>query len=113
VLPDDLPLPIESPAEAPGTLRTPASADALGTRHPGRTTARRPRHAGRSAMPALSTLHDVEREQIIQALSRADGVQARAAALLGITPRQLGYRLRRHGIVRGFHLTGRSPARDA
>jgi Nif-specific regulatory protein len=48
----------------------------------------------------------VEREQIIQALARADGVQARAATLLGITPRQLGYRLGKHGIVRGFQVAG-------
>jgi transcriptional regulator with GAF, ATPase, and Fis domain len=31
-------------------------------------------------------------------------VQARAAELLGITPRQLAYRLRKHGIVRGFRM---------
>ena len=38
--------------------------------------------------------------------ARADGVQARAAALLGPTPRQLGYRLRTHGIVRAYQVTG-------
>jgi transcriptional regulator with GAF, ATPase, and Fis domain len=32
------------------------------------------------------------------------GVQVKAAALLGITPRQLAYRLRQHQIVRAFHI---------
>ena len=40
--------------------------------------------------------------------TRADGVQARAAALLGIRPRQLGHRLRTHGIVRAFQVAGGS-----
>jgi Nif-specific regulatory protein len=94
VLPDDLPIPIEAPVERSGA-------------RPARTvTARGPRHAGRFAVPAHSTLRDVEREQIIQALARADGVQARAAALLGITARQLGYRLRKHAIVRAFQVAG-------
>jgi Nif-specific regulatory protein len=94
VLPDDLPLPIETPVEGSGGRPSRPS------------VARGPRSSGRSRAPALSTLRDVEREQIIQALARADGVQARAAALLGITPRQLGYRLRNHGIVRGFQVGG-------
>jgi len=94
VLPDDLPLPIETPVEGPGG-------------RPSRPSAvRGPRSSGRSRAPGLSTLRDVEREQIIQALARADGVQARAAALLGITPRQLGYRLHTHGIVRAFQVGG-------
>jgi Nif-specific regulatory protein len=41
---------------------------------------------------------DIERERLIEALQRCGGVQTRAAALLGITPRQLGYRLRRYHI---------------
>ncbi len=45
--------------------------------------------------------------------ARADGVQARAAALLGITPRQLGYRLRKHGIVRAFQVAGEPVALNA
>jgi Nif-specific regulatory protein len=41
---------------------------------------------------------DIERERLIEALQRCGGVQTRAAALLGITPRQMGYRLRRYRI---------------
>jgi Nif-specific regulatory protein len=41
---------------------------------------------------------DIERERLIEALQRCGGVQTRAASLLGITPRQLGYRLRKYRI---------------
>jgi Nif-specific regulatory protein len=41
---------------------------------------------------------DIERERLMEALQRCGGVQTRAAVLLGITPRQLGYRLRRYRI---------------
>jgi Nif-specific regulatory protein len=100
VLPDDLPLAIETPAE--GSKGRPSQP----------STAPGPRSSGRSRAAELSTLRDVEREQIIQALARADGVQARAAALLGITPRQLGYRLGKHGIVRGFQVAGEPVSLD-
>jgi Nif-specific regulatory protein len=39
-----------------------------------------------------------ERERIVQALRRSGHVQARAARLLGMTVRQLGYRIRKYGI---------------
>jgi transcriptional regulator with GAF, ATPase, and Fis domain len=52
--------------------------------------------------PSLFSLRDTERHQILQALTQAEGVQVKAAAVLGITPRQLAYRLRRHQIVRSF-----------
>jgi Nif-specific regulatory protein len=51
---------------------------------------------------SLTTLRDLERQQILEALARSEGVQVKAATLLGITPRQLAYRLRRHQIVRSF-----------
>ncbi len=40
-----------------------------------------------------------ERTQVIEALQRAGHVQARAARLLGMTVRQLRYRIAKHGIV--------------
>jgi Nif-specific regulatory protein len=40
-----------------------------------------------------------ERERVVQALEQCGWVQAKAARLLGITPRQLGYALQKHGIV--------------
>jgi Nif-specific regulatory protein len=100
VLPEDLPLPV---APADGPKARPARPSA----------ARSPGVAGRSPAPGLSTLRDMEREQIIQALARAGGVQARAAALLEITPRQLGYRLRKYGIARSFQVPGPPHAREA
>jgi transcriptional regulator with GAF, ATPase, and Fis domain len=61
----------------------------------------------------LSNLRDLERQQVIRALAQANGVQARAASLLGITPRQLGYRLRRYGIVRAFRMANEAHALEA
>ncbi|MGX5844541.1 nif-specific transcriptional activator NifA [Mesorhizobium sp. ArgA1] len=39
-----------------------------------------------------------ERDRLIDAMEKAGSVQAKAARLLGLTPRQVGYALRRHGI---------------
>jgi len=44
------------------------------------------------------TIDDVERQMILAALARADGVQVRAARLLGITEQSLWYRIKKHGI---------------
>jgi Nif-specific regulatory protein len=41
---------------------------------------------------------DIERQRVVEALQRCGGVQTRAASLLGITPRQLGYRLKKYHI---------------
>jgi Nif-specific regulatory protein len=40
----------------------------------------------------------VERGQLVDAMERAGWVQAKAARLLGLTPRQMGYALRKHSI---------------
>jgi Nif-specific regulatory protein len=98
VLPEDLPLPIEVAPDEPKEGRA-------------RPTAVRSRTTGSPAV-GFSSLRDVERQQIIRAW-RGRGVQARAAALLGITPRQLAYRLRRYGIVRAFRLAGEVHALEA
>lgn len=42
---------------------------------------------------------NIERERLLEALRRSGGVQTRAAALLGITPRQLGYKLKKYHIT--------------
>ncbi|CAA7623664.1 Nif-specific regulatory protein [Magnetospirillum sp. SS-4] len=39
-----------------------------------------------------------ERDQLIQAMERCGWVQAKAARLLGLTPRQVGYALKKHNI---------------
>ncbi len=48
---------------------------------------------------ALSTeVETIEKNRIIKALKENNYVQARAAKALGITPRQLGYRIKKYGI---------------
>jgi Nif-specific regulatory protein len=46
-----------------------------------------------------SSVQDLERQQIVKAMEDSKGVQAKAAKMLGITPRQLGYRLKKYGLV--------------
>ena len=45
---------------------------------------------------------------ILAALGRADGVQVRAARLLGITEQSLWYRIKKHGIQ--VRVTGSPPS---
>ncbi len=40
----------------------------------------------------------IDREMLLQTMERCAGVQAKAARLLGLTPRQIGYALKKHGI---------------
>lgn len=49
-----------------------------------------------SSLPGV--VADIERQRLIEALQRSGGVQTRAASLLGITPRQLGYKLKKYQI---------------
>jgi len=98
VLPEDLPLPVETASDEPDeTQPRPAPAR-------GRSPANGPATVG------FSNLRELERQQVIRALAQAHGVQARAAALLGITPRQLGYRIRKYGIVRAFRMANEARA---
>ena len=78
VAPEDVPLPISlhPPAPAPRVL------------FPETTAATLPK-----------AVAEIERERLLEALRRSGGVQTRAAALLGITPRQLGYKLKKYHIV--------------
>ena len=46
----------------------------------------------------LPTLYEMEKELIIKALSESDFVIRRASKILGITPRQLGYKIKKYGI---------------
>ena len=39
-----------------------------------------------------------ERERLIDAMERAGWVQAKAARILGLTPRQIGYALKKHDV---------------
>lgn len=47
----------------------------------------------------LGTLEDMERQMVIDALRQTSGVQSRAAKLLGITQRQMGYKIKKYGII--------------
>ncbi|AGB73555.1 MULTISPECIES: nif-specific transcriptional activator NifA [Rhizobium] len=49
------------------------------------------------ACPALSP-RLTERDRLIEAMEKVGWVQAKAARMLGLTPRQVGYALRRHNI---------------
>jgi Nif-specific regulatory protein len=44
------------------------------------------------------TLIEIERMKVMEAMERCGGVQAKACKLLGITPRQLGYKLKKYKI---------------
>ena len=45
-------------------------------------------------------LRDMERQQVLNALERHGWVQSRAARELGLTLRQIGYRIRKYGLGR-------------
>ena len=59
--------------------------------------------ASSSAAGGLSPNGDVERDRLVAAMEKAGWVQAKAARILGLTPRQIGYALKKHGIeIRRF-----------
>ena len=49
--------------------------------------------------PPPSSLQEMEKQQLLAALQRHGWVQSRAARQLGLTPRQIGYRIKKLGIV--------------
>jgi Nif-specific regulatory protein len=51
-----------------------------------------------SAPMTKKTLHELEREAILQALIDSNGVQTKAARLLGMTARQIGYKIKQYAI---------------
>ncbi|MEW6221364.1 MAG: helix-turn-helix domain-containing protein, partial [Thermodesulfobacteriota bacterium] len=50
-------------------------------------------------VPGSGSLADLERREVLAALERHGWVQARAARALGLTERQIGYRMRKFGIL--------------
>jgi Nif-specific regulatory protein len=52
----------------------------------------------RDALP--STIEDIEKTKILDALKRTGWVQARAARLLGLSCRQIGYKIKKYNITR-------------
>lgn len=49
-------------------------------------------------------LRDLERALVLRALQEADGIQAKAAARLGITPRQFAYKMKKYRIIKEFRI---------
>lgn len=52
----------------------------------------------KSALP--STVAEMEREKILDALQKSGWIQVRAARMLGITPRQIGYKIKKYNIIK-------------
>jgi Nif-specific regulatory protein len=46
-------------------------------------------------------IKDMEREEILKALAENDWIMARAARMLGITERMIGYKIKKYGIRKG------------
>ena len=44
-------------------------------------------------------IEDIEKSSILDALEKTGWVQAKAARLIGITPRQIGYKIKKYGIA--------------
>ncbi|MGH7231346.1 MAG: helix-turn-helix domain-containing protein, partial [Nitrospiraceae bacterium] len=58
----------------------------------------RARMARDEALPLSASLQDIERDRLVDALRRAGWVQARTARALGMTPRQVAYKMKKYGI---------------
>jgi len=43
-------------------------------------------------------IEDIEKSSILDALEKTGWVQAKAARMIGITPRQIGYKMKKYGI---------------
>jgi Nif-specific regulatory protein len=56
------------------------------------------------ALDGWRGLRELERELLIMALKEASGVQVKAAGRLGITPRQLAYKMQKHRIIKEFRI---------
>jgi len=57
------------------------------------------------------TLEELETRSIVQALQRTGGNRTRAARLLGVTRRTLGYRIQKYGLERSLAPSAPSPGR--
>jgi Nif-specific regulatory protein len=44
-------------------------------------------------------IEDIEKSSILDALEKAGWVQAKAARLIGLTPRQIGYKMKKYGMA--------------
>jgi Nif-specific regulatory protein len=91
IAPEDVPLPVN--LTRPYAMSGAMSGTML------RPMPKAPMPAPMSTVASLpGAVADIERQRVVEALQRCGGVQTRAAAILGVTPRQLGYRLKKYGI---------------
>ncbi|MCE6958217.1 nif-specific transcriptional activator NifA [Cereibacter sphaeroides] len=84
----------QGPLELPVLARRPNGTEAPATP----VAPEVPALAAPPTRPALADSDAAEREALIEAMERAGWVQAKAARLLGQTPRQVGYALKKHNI---------------
>ncbi|HWR20617.1 MAG TPA: helix-turn-helix domain-containing protein [Verrucomicrobiae bacterium] len=82
----------------------PAAAD--DHRVPDRAAVRLRQESTRNLLDDWKRLRDLERELVMRALHEAGGTQARAAASLGITPRQFAYKMKKYRIIKEFRIEG-------
>ncbi len=78
---EDVPLPLE-----------------LSTYYPAAETSAALPSSFRPAASGNATLAEIEKMKVMEAMERCGGIQAKACKLLGITPRQLGYKLKKYKI---------------
>ena len=90
--PSDLPKEMENPLTKEITATSPARISDTLQGHDS--------NVSRSSQPALHSLEDLERTEIKAALVRNGWVQARAARDLGLTQRQIGYRIKKFNLDR-------------
>ncbi|MBB6308117.1 nif-specific transcriptional activator NifA [Xanthobacter tagetidis] len=105
--PIDIPLPVVArPSARPEPVETGEAGPMSGPQHAAPLAAAMPSPGAGAvarlpaAPAALSGAADEagERERLVDAMERAGWVQAKAARLLGLTPRQIGYALKKHDI---------------
>jgi Nif-specific regulatory protein len=59
-----------------------------------------PSHNGILQKDSLkSGIEDIERVSILEALEKTGWVQAKAARIIGLTPRQIGYKIKKYGLT--------------
>ncbi len=74
----------------------PRSPGGLGTQHG--IVSVTPHHAAAAPEPQGADI-DLDKDKLVDAMERSGWVQAKAARILGVTPRQIGYALRKQGIA--------------
>ena len=69
----------------------------------------RVRHEQARSLQTLDTrkgLREFERQLVMLALKETGGIQVKAAARLGISPRQLAYKMQKYRIIKEFRFEG-------